>query len=428
MANLKLFCNNPNIKTLKQFSDFYKLRVVEKKENNSNCITVDEFFEFNKDIIFSQLSTEQLQELSKEKSKKISDLSSSDLNKDMIIPCPSYLIIDEKLVNYSVVAKNTNFQIQEIDSIAFEDKSIRSIIDDSSQNFTPDIKRSKPGCRVIGYFKSMYFAGKRNEGKNKNIDNIYDSSQNFIDISPFVISLNTSVSNSGGNFSMTLPHVPVYSDELSNGLFIVDVFLNGLNSRNYINKEQFDKFNVNGQMSIKSEINEMDYFEWLIQPNDLLFISFDDMEDLTDDNLSGNTFDMIALVDNVSVSRSATGGVSIDINGRDLMKLITDDSSIFFPKGVSSGNKSIFDNTETVLRGGDLDSVIRYNGAENQDGTPRQITGLLDIFASEPNDFSIDFVLKVVISHLANMQIVPDDLFIKWGDKRTKFSALKPKK
>lgn len=432
MANLKLFCNNPNLRTLKQFADFYKLRVVdEKKDDKSNCITVDEFFEFNKDVIFSQLSTSELQELAQKKSKKIEDLTSSDLNKDVILPCPSYLFINEKLVNYSVIAKHTNFQAQEIDSIAFEDKSIRSIIDASTKTRYGS-KRSKPSCRVIGYFKTLYFSGKRNNGGGK-IDNIYDNSQNFTDISPFVVSLNTSVNSSGGNFSMSLPHIPVYSDKLIGdgtdySYYDIkrEVFKKGINAANYIKKNQGDSFYIGDDMFVKAEINSMDYFEWLIQPNDLLFISFDDMNDLVDDNLSGKNFDMIALIDSVSVSRNATGSVSVDVSGRDLMKLITDDASIFFPKGVSAGNKSIFDNTETVLKGGDLDSV--YRGSENQDGTPRQLTGLLDIFASEPNDFSIDFVLKTVISHLANMQIVPDDLFISWGDKRTTFSMLKPKK
>lgn len=428
MANLKLFCNNPNLKTLKQFADYYKLRVVDKKKDEkSNCITLDEFFEYNKDVIFSQLSTTELQQLAKKKSKKIDDLSSSDLDKNVILPCPSYLFINEKLVNYSVIAKNTNFQIQKIDSIAFEDESIRDIIDASTSQVNYAIKRSKPGCRVIGFFKSLYFSGKKNEGDSGHIDNIYDSSQNFTDISPFVISLNTSVNNSGGSFSMSLSHIPVYTEKFQDDILIRNIFTKGINAENYVDKNQNKDFYFDDQMSIKAEINSLDYFEWLIQPNDLLFISFDNMDDLVDDNLADNTFDMIALIDNVSISRNATGAVSVDISGRDLMKLITDDSSIFFPKGVSAGNKSIFDNTETVLQGGDLDSVI-YKGAENQDGTPRQITGLLDIFASEPNDFSIDFVLKTVVSHLANMSIVPSDLFVSWGDKRTTFSMLKPKK
>jgi hypothetical protein len=179
---------------------------------------------------------------------------------------------------------------------------------------------------------------------------------------------------------------------------------------------------------IKSSLDSFDYFEWLIQSNDLLFISFDGMDELTDDNLAYKNYDMIGLVDSVSISKDANGGFHIDISGRDLIKIITDDSSIFFYQGVASGSAKVFDNTETCLQGGDKDSVFIYNGAMQQaNGTTRQLNGAINIFACEPNDFSIDFVIKTVVAHLANMNIVPDDLFVSWGDKRTRFSTLKPK-
>ena len=60
-----------------------------------------------------------------------------------------------------------------------------------------------------------------------------------------------------------------------------------------------------GSVYAKSELDTMDYFNWLISPNDLLFISFHPLPDLVDDQLAGNSFDMIALVDSVSVSRNA---------------------------------------------------------------------------------------------------------------------------
>jgi hypothetical protein len=116
------------------------------------------------------------------------------------------------------------------------------------------------------------------------------------------------------------------------------------------------------------------------------------------------------------------------VTGRDLMKLITDDASIFFPAGVAASDGRIFDNTETTMRGGDQKSLMRYKGTKNQDGSPRQLTHMINVFAEEPNNFSIDFVLKTVISHLANLQIVPDDLFFSWGDERTTFNDFEIKK
>lgn len=434
MANLKLFCNNPILTSLKAFADYYKLRIVEKKDKKGRGYTIDDFFEFNRDTIFSQLDTTYLQKIAKQKKKKLINLTSKDIDKNVVLPCPSYLYIDSKYVNYATVVKNTNLQVQEVNTIAFEDEQIKRILDKETTQFKQySIKKNVPGCRVIGFFKSLYYSGKRNDGKGHGVENIYDSTQNFVDISKFVITLNTSTNSSGGNFVLSLPHIPVYSGQAVRNIdYLTDILSNNINYSNFVDKTQGDAFKVgkNGQQtSVRSEVNSLDYFEWLIQPNDLLFISFNDMNDLVNDNLSGHIFDMIALVDNISITRNSEASVSIDVSGRDLMKLLTDDASIFYPAGVSNGNKCIFDNTETVLRGGDKDSVIRGVKANDKqaDGATRQLTGFLNIFASEPNDFSIDFVLKTVISHLANFQITPDDLFVNWGSKRTTFSMLKPK-
>lgn len=423
MADFKLFQNNPNLETLRDFADVYKIRL------NSD-FSLKDFFEYNKDVIFKQLTQSQLIELGRKKGKKVKDLSSNDIDENITLPCPSHLFIDEKYVDYSLATKNTNFQIQEIDFIAFADEQIRKITSEVNAHFdvsknktNTEIERTKPGCRVIGWFKSLYYSGK--DGNN-NTNNIYDSSSNFIDITPFVTQMNMSVSNSGGNFSITLPHIPVYSDMAQGTMNYIRYFEKNINTGDFVKKDQMNNFFIGDELSVKSTFNSFDYFEWLIQHNDLLFISFHDMEEFTDDNLSGQQFDMIALVDNVTVNRnSPSSSVTVTVTGRDLMKLITDDSSLFFPAGAAASNGRIFDNTETTIKGGDF--VIRYKGVENQDGSPRLPNGMISVFAQEPNDFSIDFVIKSVISHLANIQIVPDDLFVSWGDKRTMFSDLKPK-
>lgn len=417
---LKLFCNNNSLKSLKSFGEFYKIRF-------ADGFTINDFFEFNRKTIFDQLSNVQLQELAKNKNKKVSDLTALDIDSNIVLPCPCYLQIQEEHIDYSLIAKNTNFQQSEVSVIAFENENIRAILDESTTKIATNVKTMVPGCRVIGWFKSMYFSDKKNT--NKGVDNIYDNSQNFFDLSKFVISLNTTVNEGGGNFSISFPHIPVHiaskSDMTTHLMYGEGINAGGISSKQTSNYQYEDeKGNINNIS--KSTTFSFDYFEWLIQPNDLLFISFDNMKDLTDDTLSGHTFDMIALVDNVSVSRNANGAISVDVSGRDLMKLITDDSSIFFPLGVSAGTNNVFQNTETVNKGGDLSSIYRYNGAESTNAM-RQINGMLNIFACEPNDFSIDFVLKTVVSHLANMQIVPNNLFTSWGDKRTTFSMLKPK-
>lgn len=419
---LKLFCNNKSLDSLKKFSEFYKIRFTKD-------FTIENFFEANRKILFDQLSSAELQALAKTKGKKVKNLTPSDIDKDIKLPCPSYLQIGEEHIDYSLIAKNTNFQASEVSAIAFEDKNIRKILNDFTEKTGANTKTMVPGCRVIGWFKSMYFSDKKNISSK--VDNIYDNSQNFFDLSKFVVSLNTTVNENGGNFSLSLPHIPVYTGidttKISRMAYLNGINEGGIGKEQISNYQYFDERGNIGNVS-KSPAYSFDYFEWMIQPDDLLFIAFDEIKDLSDDNLADHTFDMIALIDNVAVSRGSNGTATVDVSGRDLMKLITDDSSIFFPLGVSgSSSNNIFQNTETVNRGGDLSALHRVNGRDTRNTAIRQLEGTINIFACEPNDFSIDFILKTVVSHLANMQIVPHNLFTSWGDKRTTFSSLKPK-
>ena len=417
ISYLKLFNNNPALETLSQFADFYKIRF-------SNKYKLENFFELNRYDIFSQYSDEQKQNLALSLDKSISELTSEDIKIDMKLPCPCYLFIEEKYISYSLIAKNTNFQVPSVSAIAFENEEIKKIL----QNEGVEIgltKRINPGCRVIGWFKTMHFSYKDTK-KNTDLDNIYNLKQTFLDLSKYVVSLNTSVNQSGGSFTISFPHIPLYS-------------INNIFSNNY-SKQESEMGNVGNikapknlvSGSIKSSVNTFDYFNWLMQANDLLFISFDDTKGLVNENIAGHTFDMIGLIDSVSLSKNPQGGLTVDVSGRDLMKIITEDSSIFYYQGVSAGNADIlksYDNVEAASNKGDLSGIL-FNGSSKhpKKNILRQLTGSINIFACEPNDFSIDFVIKTVMSHLANMSVVPDDLFVSWGDRRTTVSVLTPQK
>ena len=310
---------------------------------------------------------------------------------------------------------------------SFGKKSAKSSKHDMIKYVTKDgdYIEFKPGCKVIGWFKSLYF-DKQND---QNYLDIYKNHQDgYLDISRYVNAISTNVTEGGGSFSISLPHLPLYK----------------------VSKSETDMgftFGSDDEFIIKSAHDNFDFFNYLIQPNDLIFIAFNDdqkSEDYNDNaafmgksrveqkRMSNNNkttpiYDMIALVESVTEAKDAQGNSTITIAGKDLMKLLSDDSSIYFPQGVSSGKKNIFSNTETTLSGGDLDSVMRFNGAirDNSDGNaPRMMTPMLSIFAEETNGFTIDFVIKAIISHLANTRIVPDDIFNAWGDRRTKFSTM----
>lgn len=426
---LRLYHNNSNIKTVAEFMDFN--HIYETKDFKAK-----DFFEFNRGSIFAQLSIDQLLDLAKEKKKSVDDLTAADMTVDQVLPCPCTLAIKSKYATYSLAIRHTNFQFQDSTVRAFQTDEIRAVLSETDDDFNnrtaserKNLHKFIPGCRVIGWFKSQNYYGKSKKENKNGISNIYDSDQTFNDISSFVINLSTSVNSGGGTFQLSLPHLPLYNDS---GLQSDMDFREGKNLASKFIKATTDEEmkTEGGGVYAKSELDTMDYFNWLISPNDLLFISFHPLPDLTDDQLAGNSFDMIALVDSVTISKDANAQVSVSVSGRDLTKLVTEDSSLYFPCSVTQiqSQKSIFDNTETTIKGGDADSVYTINKRGN-DQLPRQpISGSLTVFAKEPNGFTIDSVLKTVVSNLVNMQVVPDYIFTSWGDRRTKFSNLTPVK
>ena len=58
MRTIKLFCNNTNLKSLKKFGEFYKIRFTKE-------FTLNSFFEFNRKTIFDQLDNSYLTILAK---------------------------------------------------------------------------------------------------------------------------------------------------------------------------------------------------------------------------------------------------------------------------------------------------------------------------------------------------------------------------
>lgn len=416
MALLKLYHNNPTVKSLSDFVNYYHITLTESYD-------VKALFDDNRKVIFEQLNIPEKRRLANENAIKVEELNENFLKADMVLPCPCYMYIDEKFVTYNLMVKHTNFQVSETSVIAFQNRKISECIKNTEYTLgdTGQIKLN-PGCRVIGWFKTQYYNGKQN---NKSINNVYDSQNLFTDLSSFVVNLSTSVSENGGNFNITFPHIPMYSNHFDVSSYAIK---GGENANRYFDKDTLEKYQTKDgkEFAIRSEMSSLDYFSWLIQPNDLIFLAFDDIE--TNEDISTpakQSWDMIALVDSVSINRNSNAEMNINVSGRDLMKLITDDASIFFPKGVSNGEKTIFDNTESVIQSGDVESLLFHNSNDNTQ-TMRQLTGLLNIFTQEPNDFSIDFVLKTIVSHLTNYQVTPNDLFSEWGEERTKFSTIRP--
>ena len=478
---MKLYHNNSTIKTLEEFAKQNKIFLGgDKSKTGKEPLTIESFFELNRNEIFNQMTVSQKIEYIKEngfKSEtetdeetgepcqlKVWELTPDYLSPDMTLPCPCYLFIDTAYVPYTLGTKHTNFQEPATNVMAFEDEKIAKILNDKNFLEIYGAKKIVAGCRVFGFFKTLYYKSGKVGG---NANNIYDRKNLLTDLTPYIISMSTTVGVGGGQFTIMLPHIPLYTNDEE------QIYKNSQNSKlsglgasghgevqissvtqqdlltlaekdvdeiieKVLGDKQFDVFGMwndplykDSEYYAKSTADSRDYFNWLIQKNDIFLISFDDMYDVGDENdIAGKSFDMIGLVDNVSISRDPSGNITVRISGRDLMKLINDDSSLFFPQSVANGDGNIFENTESSNSDkGDMSIVKRSDGRILNNRQRMPVSGNIQLFTMEaPNGYTIDFILKAVVSQLANMSIAPDELFNLWpSDRRTKFNELSPK-
>lgn len=446
METFNLYHNNPNNKTLKEVCKFAGVYLDPDDSKKEDKYTLKDLFEDNKQSIFNQMSLLQRIDYIKEKGldKKVADLTADDLDIEMTLPCPLKIIIPKRFVTYQMGAKNTTFQVPVSDVTAFEDAQIRSSIREDAVRLKfnlASVKKQEVRCSVIGFFKTLYYnminSSAARFGKS---DGIYQTASSFTDISDFICSLSTSVGEQGGTFSFSLPHVPLYH---------LQDFVAGSMGQSDMNKKdafanqadvdaltkEIHTFSGEDYSVVKSSIDSTDYFNWLISPNDLMFISFDkiDKARINDADMAMNTFDMIGLVESVTLNRDSSGNITVNVSGKDLMKLIQDDSSIFFPNASVIDRGNFFDNVEGALRTGDLAGVGTVNGtaADKANGNGSMLrmpsTGSIRLFNEECNGFTIDYIIKVAIRELANIQICPSEIFQSWGERRTKFQYFVPK-
>jgi hypothetical protein len=281
--------------------------------------------------------------------------------------------------------------------------------------------------------------------------------------------LSTQVTGQGGTFSLRLPVIPISTadgtykqgDITKSGKDIIDKidgeYIEGVTA----NFDEYEFMRIKNPAMLKSAIEydgqfyqktpvrtTLDYYSKLISSNDLLFISFSpdrleriaayipsttkrrDADDFSVETaINENVFDMICLVDDVKVVYDAVAQSQVvEVSGRDLMKLIIDDGSFFFNVSHTSAPSEVFVN-DSVGAQGDVREVWDMDGQINNPlNRLRHLgSGELDMFMSRLN-LTIAFILKGVISQLANVEVVPSNIFDAWGDERTRFIELVPEK
>ena len=422
------------------------------ERNYIYSISPQELFDLNKDLIWSQF-TDYDKELEKIGSGKWPE-SIDDLKLNtMFLPSPCVLRINPSKVTAELAIAQTNAQVNTEDFYAFAAEKIQDIYQNEGYRIADSSKRS-PDCSVVGWFKSLYYVSLDAKGK-KTIKMEKNDFTEFADLSRHIVSLATSMTSNGGSFTMRLPIISARSA----GVSTIHEILKGKNGeREYgdmvgqkgsVTKSDVSyEYGEKGEYYAKSSFDDIEanYFNWLISSNDILFISFEklDMElvketadwysgDVDNFNISTKLaegiYDMIALVDEVKVvTNSQSSDAYVEITGRDLMKLLIEDGSFFFNPSTTSDPSTVFANEQSYGKQGDIrEADVMNNTYNNPINRLRRVTGEIDIFANRIN-MDISYILKGVISQLANVEVVPGYVFETWGEDRTKYIELEPEK
>lgn len=212
-----------------------------------------------------------------------------------------------------------------------------------------------------------------------------------IDVTPFITSANITVSVQGGVFGLTIsPSTDIYN--------------------NFYSKE--DVFNY----SMISTIGELrdSWFMKNIQMNDIFFIKFETLQserrinnfDIPKNELPNQIFDMIGLVDSIeSTYMSQINEMIVNISGRDLSKLLSEDGSYFHPFAFVEGAQERF-----FINPGDDNRFFKRLFVSGQFKT---------LFTLGFK--SISNALGFIFNQLTNTGVTTDnDLFSAYGDRRSK--------
>ena len=248
----------------------------------------------------------------------------------------------------------------------------------------------------------------------------------LINLSPFVESIVVNTGQNGGNFSVKL--LPVLADyerafsyDPSKGWKVDDETLNKYvyrGTKNYLLRRHTHK-----QQNGKNKRAKL-FFHNVISSNDVVFIQFEALEmereqryeDFISSRGSGNfslykdaselqgrNWDMIGLVDTNKASYNAQNSdMSVEILGRDLMKLLIEDGCYFFPLDFATEE------------GGFI------NASSNEGSLKRLINGELPFFNSYV-DRTIEYTIRFVFNQLSNIKICSNELFKYVSEKVFKY-------
>lgn len=211
------------------------------------------------------------------------------------------------------------------------------------------------------------------------------SLNDWIDASRFISNAQTSVAKEGGSFNITFADVNCSYSPLVGWIPDND-------EQNVTN--QINKYSKEGE----SRRNNF-YFNTILAENDLVYIKFEklglDTNNTDNINPANQVWDLIGLIDNIS-SNSSPALFTTSIRGRDLMKMLIEDGTIFF---TSQFLGNIFVDQDTLL-------------AKRNSFTLEE----QELIYAMPTFQSLPTLLKYVLNKYSNLGIIPNGAFWGYGD------------
>lgn len=303
----------------------------------------------------------------------------------------------------------------------------------------------------------------------------------IFDLTPFLQSVNIGTTETGGNFSLSLipidgfiqinqnfdvtgiwsPHKQRYLkfDGNSQPNFIFKRIIDIQSSQSTVStKEDGTRYQGKSLNGISYPATATDgvkfsymhsevFFKNLISENDVVFIQMDPnalkddeegdlnrttvnvikkvKEDRIDDffincsNIKFHSWDLIGLVDTNSLSLSyEDNNTDVTVSGRDLMKLLLEDGTHFFAKSFANDEaESVFNNVNLPNAGDSGNASNQAISTTKKRSLNRLFsTGLIDMLYNT-NQRNIQFVMNLLISRLANIEICPSEVFQTYSDK-----------
>lgn len=339
----------------------------------------------NKDIIFNQYTKQE----KKDNENKPADQLLLKVNTPLYFPKDKIRAETLFVADSNQISKQTNVN-------AFLADQLNRLLNDPNY-VQVDKLRGRQGTNVSQHPNITVWAWLRALGNG--------SEGQWLNISPFITSCDTTVGTQGGNFSISLSEIRGRYNE--RGVWnIADITSIG---ENYNTSVDIHKYNQG-----KEKRNNF-FFHDVIQENDLVYIRYETLAlekekrkkqqnkfVLNNTDIPGNTYDMIGLVDTNNLSFGAQNNeIGINITGRDLMKVAIEDGCYFFSLEFGVGATTTLGqrerNRNKIFRRSALDGDFKF----------------LNAYTNR----TIQFSLRFVIQQLSNSGLVPNEVFSGYPKK-----------